>query len=242
MLLNTLLFTFVPFNITLTFLFLTVTRSKTKAMLLDIDLEDLLAAEEAERIQRLENGYESEDSLAGDESEEDEADLLIDPEFSRMKTPTDRFVDDLLFDVEDKDAAYDCAEIIGGSLPPLTDSEEETPPSHTFASSLPPSAELSSSHGKKRKRKKSAGRQAYEKRQKKERRNQRRSITNPGPYNKKIGWKRFGESDVILLDVDAVTLPIATTGWQGVRTGSLFKHWSREQVFQKLRYLDWDAS
>lgn len=101
-LLNTLLFTFVPFNITLTFLFLTVTRSKTKGLLLDIDLEDLLAAEEAERIQRLENGYESEDSLAGDESEEDEADLLIDPEFSRMKTPTDRFVDDLLFDLKTK--------------------------------------------------------------------------------------------------------------------------------------------
>lgn len=47
--------------------YFTETRSKTHAILLDIELADLLATEEAEWQQRLEEGYESENH--GNESE-----------------------------------------------------------------------------------------------------------------------------------------------------------------------------
>ena len=132
--------------------FHTETRSKTRAIFLDIDLADLLAAEEAERIQRLEEGYESEDSLVEEDEDEgdsgDDEDWVPDPEVfgTRPELPDDLGgLDEQIF--------YDCQSLLrqclDGPVPDLTDSEDEISapsPLDSLPSPFHPSDALSSNN------------------------------------------------------------------------------------------------
>ncbi|KIK50040.1 hypothetical protein GYMLUDRAFT_253326 [Collybiopsis luxurians FD-317 M1] len=58
---------------------------------------------------------------------------------------------------------------------------------------------------------------------KRQRRNAKRAQTSGGKYDKEL-------------------LPISSTGFQGKRTQSLFKHLARNEILAKLMYYDWDAT
>ncbi|KIK60645.1 hypothetical protein GYMLUDRAFT_244218 [Collybiopsis luxurians FD-317 M1] len=48
-------------------------------------------------------------------------------------------------------------------------------------------------------------------------------------------------AEVVHLDFDTKLLPISSTGFQGKRTQSLFKHLARNEILAKLMYYNWDA-
>lgn len=97
----------VPLFLTNTF---PVTRSATRALLVDIDLGDLLDAEEAAHVQCLEEGYDTDDSLIGEVQEgNDEEELELDAEFTQAA----RGHLDNAFDI-DEFVSYDCGDIIEG--------------------------------------------------------------------------------------------------------------------------------
>lgn len=188
--------------------------------MLNIDLANLLAAEEAERHQRLEEGYESEDSLEGDEEEDDDDDHEpLDPEFSHHITELSNLPD---FDLPDlpEEITFEYCGLIDGQLPNLTDSEEDVPSSNKSINS-----------------KRKASKKLY----KKNARNNKRIRTSDGPYSKEIGRRRVDASEVRTLDLDAVDLPVTTTGYQGIRATKQYGGWKREKVLRKLHYIDWDG-
>lgn len=200
-------------------------------------MADLLAAEEAARFQRLEDGYESEDSLAGDEDDEDEDETHpLDAEFSRGNgTQPDNLSIHRYY-----------SDILEGDLSDITDSEdEEVPPFTTNSSSsltspipiLTQDPRHSLNCDKPVNSKRKANRKSY----KKSSRNAKRLKTADGPYSKGIGGKRVNDSEVVLLDIDATSLPVASTGYQGIRAKKQFTSWTRKEVFQKLRYINWDG-
>lgn len=215
------------------------TRSKTRAIHLNIDLADLLAAEEAERFQRLEEGYESEDSLAGDHDDDDDEHPL-DAEFSGHSRAVEN------------DRLHEFSEILDGILSDITDSETESPPSMTntpftlnissSTTSISTSSLCQHSNPPVPAKPVNTRRKAYKNDYKKSLRNAKRQKTTEGPYSKAIGQNRVDDSEVVVLDVDATELPVASTGYQGIRSGKKFSSWTREKVFQNLRYIDWDGT
>ncbi|KAE9390038.1 hypothetical protein BT96DRAFT_946428 [Gymnopus androsaceus JB14] len=87
--------------------------------------------QEAERYRRLEEGYESDNSLEGDEEEDNDDFEPLDSEFSHHTTLLSNLPDLDLSEILNEEITFEYWDIINGSLPDLTDSEEDTLPSST---------------------------------------------------------------------------------------------------------------
>ncbi|KAE9402352.1 hypothetical protein BT96DRAFT_937307 [Gymnopus androsaceus JB14] len=96
------------------------------------------ASEEAEYYRQLEEGYKSEDSLEGDEDEEEDEDNgPLDLGFSHHTTPSNDLLDLNLYNISNEEVTFEYWDLIDGSLPDLTDSEDNTLPSLPTHTSIP---------------------------------------------------------------------------------------------------------
>lgn len=217
-----------------------VTRSQTKALIFDIDLAELLEAEEKHRSERLLHGYESEDSDIGFEDREDESgqEDALDPEFSAPARAAilQDMLEGELTEPEDEDSmTHSSYEHIVFS----PDSSNIPAPSIPFS----PSVSSTLRPVTKKRRALDEHQRAKKRLYKAARRNQKRTEENSAaePYDRQIGSKRVDDSEVIILDADAASLPVASTGYQGIRTKQLYSSWTRDDVMKRLQYVDWDG-
>ncbi|KIK50091.1 hypothetical protein GYMLUDRAFT_51398 [Collybiopsis luxurians FD-317 M1] len=224
-----------------------LTRGQAKAIRLDIDLMELLAEAERERISRGEDGYNSDDGSAGvgEESEDEEHELPpLDPEFLRM-------IDELELDIYAGDLTDDDDAGSEGDWPDLSPSRSvhslsmAADPSHNMLHPPIPTSSLNIQCSSTQKRKRRVRNQAQKDKKhayKKRRRNVHRAETSHGKYDKGVSRKRVEEAEVVQLDFEADILPISSTGFQGKRTRSLFKHLTRNEVLARTIYYNWDAT
>lgn len=168
----------------------------------------------------VDNGYESDDSMASKTGQGSEGDVdfdrlgdfTCDPDldFAMQRPPPD--------------------------LSDLTDSELENDAILSNRKRSSDTANLDNTEMKLLKKK------AYKKRRRREKRSE---ISGNEPYSKLVGNRRCNEANVITLDCRAAKLPVSTTGWQGVRKTGFEEYagLSREETIALpwMRYLDWDG-
>ncbi|KIK52455.1 hypothetical protein GYMLUDRAFT_49859, partial [Collybiopsis luxurians FD-317 M1] len=225
----------------------------SQAFRFDVDLLDLLVSAEEER---LEEGYESEDSQDGNEEEgeedEDDKPAPLDSEFQERLTQLERDIyEGQLTESECEDDTHADMQANSTKRPSFEPQNESTvcsypsvlDPSNPNPASSPPIVSLDTARTQNRKRKRlNASQKAKKTQYHKEVRRSKRMKVSDVKYDKEIANKRAQEAHVIPLDVDAKLLPVSSTGFQGRRTPSLYKGLSREQVIEGKQYFNWDKT